>query len=297
MRNASTSRLACVVALVTVLAGCTSQPARIRPGATTLTAAAAALITRTGTYYQDELLFKRIENRLSDACMAAAGFTVTTTDLPRADEEWRPMRSERERDGYRLRSSADSEDTSPTAAYLRSLPPGRQEQFHTALLGPDADRAAITLRGGTEYSFPGSGCVADARGRIFGDPMQAARIDHLAQDYHNNGYLEAVKDPAYQRALSGWAGCMAAKGHPYASPQKAKESLAAEYGPDAPPTASPHEIEVALADADCAAQARVGETVEGLLRTYAEHLDATGIAELNALAVLRQDAARRAQGL
>ncbi|MFI5841867.1 hypothetical protein ACIA8K_19360 [Catenuloplanes sp. NPDC051500] len=286
-----TFRYARVAVLVMLLAGCAPQPART-PAGPALTAGAGDLISRTGTYYQDQDLLQRTENRLADGCLAAAGFTVDTTRPGSADEEWRPVLAERQAGGYRLRASQEAEAESPAGRYVRALPAERQDQFLAAMNG-DAQQA-ITLRDGQQFTFPSTGCLAEARTTVFGDPAQAARIDYLAQNYHNTAYLAAIAQPAYRTALTAWSACMRAEGHDFASPSAAKQSLAAEYPPDAPATASPHEIAVAVADAGCATRAGVPGTVESLLRDHAAGLDETGIAELNALADLRAQAVARA---
>lgn len=297
MPTASTIRSACAVVLALVLAGCSPQPAGSgRPGTDP---AAADLIARTGSYYQDQWLLDRTESRLADACMAARGFPVGTapSEPDRADEEWRPVLAERREVGYRLRESDRAETASPAARYVRGLSAQRRAQFQAALYGGPGDQAGITLHDGKRFTFTTRGCLADSRSRIYGDPAQAARVTYLPQDFHVNGYLTVRDQPAYRAVLAAWARCMAGRGHHYTSPAQAKQHLAAEYGHGSASVVARHEVAVAVADADCARQVGVAGTVESLLRDYAAALDPTDRGELDALAALRQQAVARARAL
>jgi hypothetical protein len=302
----------CAVALTLLLAGCHGQPAsadgggrrlpsgssRPVPVAATLDGRAAALVTRTGTYYSDEHALDAAESRLTHVCMATRGFDHPASAVsgpPSKDEEWRPDLAERQRIGYGLGVAGSDQSPESTDLYVQSLSQAEQEGYARALFGEPSDRSLIDLRNGKRLSFPTRGCLAGSRAQIYGDVVQAARAFFVPQDYVLALDGQVRQDADYRNVSLRWGVCMNRLGHSYPSPAEARKALAQEYRTADHTTWRRHEIEVAVADARCAREVHLPAVVESLLLRYARRLPAAEVEELNSIAALRAVAAERAR--
>ncbi|MEV1288725.1 hypothetical protein [Micromonospora sp. NPDC049679] len=286
---------ACAIALA-LLAGCSAeQPAGPAPATRPLDPTAADLVARAGSYYADEQVLQDAEATLVHRCMTTRGFR-RPPPAPAApvshDEEWRPDPAHRRTDGYGLARAGRGEPPDP---YFVALAPAHQERYQRELVGDMARRATLDLPSGPQLSYPTTGCLAESRAQLYGDVMEATRVTSVTQDLHNTVYLAAQADPEYRRTLARWADCMKRRGHPYGSPQQARNALAAERRSAAPTAAQRHEVAVAVADAECAAEVALPGTFESLLRRHAELLPEAQRAELNRLATSRAAALRHAR--
>ncbi|WP_327371256.1 hypothetical protein [Streptomyces sp. NBC_01217] len=305
-RYETLTRPAIVAALLLGLAGCAfaqpagrgDEPADNKPA---LGAAAVALLTKDDPYYADQQILQAAELKLSDRCMKQQGFRDPAVDEPAQidrDEDWRPDLQQRRIRGYRLGEADDKSASERSAdAYLRTLPARQRDRFHWALAGGPTDRAPLTLSSGQTFTFPTAGCIAESRGRLYGSPTTAARIEFIPQGHYVGLYFKAIEDTRYRRAIETWGGCMRGRGYPFATQAQARAQAAAAHKSSRQTAAAKQEIAIAVADAQCVGTAGLTRTVQGLLRGYARELPAAQAKELEELAAMRTDAVQRAENL
>jgi hypothetical protein len=283
-------------AVVLLLAGCAqARPAGGRPPRVTA-AALAALVARTGGYYTDQVALDTAEAARTDACMARHGFRYPTSGPATItrDEEWRPDLAERRTHGYGLAPTA-AEPAGAADAYLRGLPTADQRRFDRAMSG--TARGEIGLWDGERFTYGADGCLAGARAAIYGSAAAATAVFYLPQVVFNDLYQVARRDRGYTGALARWQGCMARSGHRYASPGAARQAFVAEYGRSPDPAAvRPREIAVAVADAGCATEAGLPDTVVRLVTRGLAGLPAAARDQLATAAACRAAAVRRIEG-
>lgn len=305
-RYETLTRPAIVAALLFGLAGCAFAQSAGRGDAAAakrpaLGAAAVALLTKDDPYYADQQILQAAELKLSDRCMRQQGFRDPAVDAPAQidrDEDWHPDLQQRRIRGYQL-GEADAKSTSESSAdvYLRTLSARERERFHRALAGGPSDRASLTLSSGQTFTFPTAGCVAESRGRLYGSPTTAARIEFIPQGHYVGLYFKAIEDTRYQRAIEVWGGCMQGRGYPFATQAQARAQAAAAHRSSSATAAVKQEIAIAVADAQCAGTAGLTRTVQGLLGRYARGLPAAQAKDLEELTALRTEAVRRAENL
>lgn len=305
-RYATLTRPAIVVAVLLGLAGCASAQSAGRGDDASdkepaLGTAAVALLTKDDSYYTDQQHLQTAELKLSDRCMRRQGFRDPALDAPAQidrDEDWRPDLEQRRIRGYRL-GEADGKPASESSAdaYLRTLSARQRERFQRALAGGPSDRAPLTISSGQTFTFPTAGCIAESRGRLYGSPITAARIEFVPQGLYVRLYFKAIEASRYRRAMEVWGDCMRGSGYPFATQAQARAQAAAAHESSSGTAARKQEIAVAVADARCAGTARLTQTVQGLLSDFAKDLPAAQAKELEELAALRTDAVRRADDL
>ncbi|MFD4689952.1 hypothetical protein [Streptomyces sp. NPDC058463] len=305
-RYANLTRPAIVAAMLFGLVGCAfAQPAgrgdAVAADKPALGAAAVALLTKGDAYYAEQQILQVAELKLSDRCMRQQGLRDPAVDAPAQidrDEDWHPDLQQRRIRGYQL-GKTDDKPTSESSAdvYLRTLSARERERFHQALAGGPSDQTPLTLSSGQTFTFPTAGCIAESRGRLYGSPTTAARIEFIPQGHYVGLYFKAIEDTRYHRAIEVWGGCMHGRGYPFATQAQARSQAAAAHKSSSATAAAKQEIAIAVADAQCAGTAGLTRTVQGLLRGYAKGLPAAQAKELEELAALRTEAVRRAEDL
>jgi len=300
--------VACAVAVTLVLAGCRGgDPAGTAPGELGAGGTAFELLTQSGSYHRQQHTLTVAEERLVGSCMAARGLAYPAeapVAVVASDEERSLRLEQRHREGYGLFQSfaADPADgqrsPSPVDRYVQRLSSEEQAAYMLELFGDERRRKGIRLARSGDVTFPGQGCVFESQSRIFGDIMTWARITYVTEDLNNKLTEWVVATSAYTEAMRGWGGCMAQRGHPYPSPGDAKDDLSARYTAEGTSDRlRRHEIAVAVADAECAAQGGIPRLVLSLKESHVGALSAEERRSLVELANAWSHAVTVAEGI
>ncbi|WP_190136541.1 hypothetical protein [Streptomyces longispororuber] len=189
------------------------------------------MVTRSGGWPRTQQTLDTALNELVHRCMARAGFTYPAArgPLPVAFDDASALVDlrRRERYGYGI-ASAPPGTGQPSAPYYTELDADRRRRFDLAFSGPpDAKKEVETGTGTVRVGV--RGCDAEARRELAGDVVSWARMYYTPQAL--NGRLDALvpRQPSYVAALARWRACMAERGHPFASPEKAHAELAAAF--------------------------------------------------------------------
>ncbi|HEU4348868.1 MAG TPA: hypothetical protein VFR35_13910, partial [Actinoplanes sp.] len=271
------------------------DPASTAPDRAQLAAGTAAfdLLTRSGSYRRNQHTLTVAEERLVGRCMAGKGLAYpaqppVASEL--SDEDQALDLDRRRRDGYGLYRSfaatpAEREQSpSPVDRYVRQLPADQQAAYLLALFGDERRYEGIQLPFSGEVTFPGEGCLFESQSRIYGDTMTWARITYVPEDLNNKLTDLVVASQPYAKALRAWSECMARQGHRYAHPKDAQDDIAARYAAEGPrEPLRRHEIEVAVADTECARQAGIPRL---LTSSKEDHLGALSAEEQRSLVEL-----------
>jgi hypothetical protein len=254
----------CAATLVIGLSGCADT-------SNTSSAQMLDLLTRTSSYSEQQHTLRIAEDALIDECMAAKGFryladrydsTSGTGAQSSLDLE------ERRRDGFGLfrahsgDTAAPKREISAAEQYVRRLSPERRAAYSRAMMGAGDARQTIGLPGGSTVSFPADGCLADARGRLFGDVLTWARVANVPETLDNRIAEQIGTDPAYVEALKAWRTCMRDRGYEYEEPVDSYRDLKERYQKEgSSQRLRAEEVAVAVADAECAQRARIPSAV------------------------------------
>ncbi|MFC8519656.1 hypothetical protein [Streptomyces sp. NPDC057257] len=262
---------ACLAVVIAAAAGC-STPAAPGPGAALNGPTDTGPLPRALTPAEDASLLYA-EDLIVHACMARSGLRFVAEPLaassrPAAEQRYGTADVTAARaHGYGYSETparqrrADSTSPDPNEVYQRTLSPGAQRAYETALYGTPGSRPQVELPDGQGLVIATEGCVAEARKRLYGDDLRGYLISqhvtanlegHIAQDVRNA--------KAYRSALGGWRTCMANRGFTFATPQDARQGgeTAAHKGGLAA------EIRVAAADAECGRDHRLLATAVAL---------------------------------
>lgn len=301
---ARTKRLAaCVVVLA--LAGCGPAGAEPSPDRMQL---AFELMTHTGSFHAGQAALDAAEHRLTGACMEKQGLVYTSETGPvdtRTDEEREIDLDNRRARGYGLSESlaqADGTDStveypSELDRYVAQLPERERKAYRQALFGDERDYQAIQIPHGGKTSFPGVGCVAEARAQLFGDVVSWARVAYIPQSFHAVLTRRASDDPGYATAMDEWRACLAARGYSFTTPDEAVDDVTKAYKRTGnTPETRQDEIAVAVADGECAREAHVPSRVLDLKRKYLHVLSNQERLALGAVADAWSDAVDVAKG-
>jgi hypothetical protein len=275
--------LACVrttVSAVTlaVVAGCTQQPASTAALAPDGRGQPRELSPR------EDLLLLAAEEALVSRCMAGNALTYTVTiptqDPPRriSPEPWYGLddvASARAK-GYGLDEGtprpAPPEPAAPAgdpnARLVERMPPAQQQAYSEALYGRPAERVLERLPSGATLIISVTGCVAEARRRLYGDVRGYLRAEYLVVNIHRPADRAARATSQYRQALDRWRTCMGRLGHGYGEPAAARAAMEARYdrSPRDRAAARAEERTVATADATCGRQSRLVATAKQMYR-------------------------------
>lgn len=168
------------------LTGCaTVHPHSAAPPAPVGTAGApaSALATRQA---QDRLL-KAAEQRLVADCLDAQGLALPPAPVSQA------------------RAPAAAPGPAPSDADTR---------LQTALFGRDPRELSHTLSTGHTVTANSDGCVAAARGALYGDQHRWFRAQVTVDNLRAEAHARMKDDPAHRAALDRWTRCAAPSGGP-----------------------------------------------------------------------------------
>jgi hypothetical protein len=293
-----------VAVLMSGLAGCAqARPAdppprsAVTPAAgTVLSDAALELAVRAEPYRDDQRLLVRAERESTRRCMAARGFDYPAPvgNPTGGDDPWRPDLDARRSHGYGFTDPGPSADSQ----YPPDLPVGKRADYARALSGDPDRRATLRLSSGPQFTFATTGCIAEGRIKLFGDVVGAARVAYVPQEAYNAMHGRIADDAGMHEAMQRWGACMTSRGYPYTSMSAARADVGRKSGAaGSSASARQFEIQVAVADGECALAAGVPELVDRAGRRYAAELAAEQRRDLNLAAELRAEGLRRARDL
>jgi hypothetical protein len=148
-------------------------------------------------------------------------------------------------------------------AYRAALAPADRARYDK-LKGTSGPQVEVVLPGGIVVSAAASGCVAEARERIYGSVKNFLTVFYLPQGALTD-LRNVEKETEVKEALARYEGCMKAAGYSVGFPQAARE-LAESYYRGRP---SPHnrpaarELQIATSDGRC-------RSSSGLSQAYAK---------------------------
>jgi hypothetical protein len=276
---------------VGLLSGCAhTQPESTPTGP--LFEAAVDMVTRSGSFPDQLWRVTTAEEKLTERCMRAAGFTWTGDTPPPTRHGAAEVLADARQHGYGM----SDDPPSPTAADKTRVAADEDPRLRIALLGPGNDLAQLAIDGHAAYQFPRTGCAARTHIAIYGSLETWARISYIPQEIDLTLSNQAQSDRRYQAALQQWRTCMATQHYAYASPADILDKLAARYRDDHEPLAQRRaaEITIAVQDATCDQEVGLTSTEDALRREHAQELSSSERAELIRLAGLFAQARQRA---
>jgi hypothetical protein len=150
---------------------------------------------------------------------------------------------------------------------------GHPAGYDRVLDGVASDLTQIQLPDGEKIVVARAGCEAESRQRLYGDLPTWAAVSITPQRLNLRIGPRVAKDPTLAAAIRRWQACMSRHGYRYPSPDAARSQLAADYRRlGTTPRTRRREIDVAVADGNCATQLHIPSTVLALRRNHADGL-------------------------
>jgi hypothetical protein len=272
-----------VAALTTATSSCDSPPKG--PDAARQTGKVRALTDA------EQLRISDAEQHLIKRCMNRQGFQFWEAERLSLEEsrtigyvddnvDWA------RRHGYGSRIEAKMEQarkTNSNVAYRKSLSTERRAAYDIALDGgPDAPVISAKIPGGGTIQKRVGGCVLRAETQLYGDVATRFRADKISMNLRPLYVPQVMRDKTFTAALKAWSRCMKQAGHPYPSPEAARQAARRQAAQGVPPDkAFEAERKLAVADATCTrntslraiGNAREAFYVNKLRDRYGEALD------------------------
>jgi hypothetical protein len=210
------------------------------------------------------------EQELTADCMRERGFQYRVVAAPREEDKEAPRFGTEDvakarSVGYAIdRSDSEHSHNVPTdanALYAQSLPPSRQQEFNVALFGAsDGPQGSVTLPNGQQIGFPLTGCLSDARKRLYGgDVNRFMTIDAFVNNLEGEVARRVRRNGEIIDSLKRWRACMRKRGLDFVDPNEAIETARADAS---------RERAIAVADATCARAADLVDIGRRMLRRY-----------------------------
>ncbi|WP_328501898.1 hypothetical protein OG828_20005 [Streptomyces sp. NBC_00457] len=265
MRRMFISACASVVIVAAATAGCGTEA---EPGGhgRELTAA-------------EEVVVRRAEQMLVKECMEEKGFKYWVGALPAVDDlkgdgafltdvGW----AKRHGYGSRLQKKAQNVHRDDrNNAYAKTLPREERARYSDTLLGSmSSGTLTAELPTGTTVQTSRDSCLADAKGRLYGDFETWFRAEKTATNLTPLYQSDLVKDRRFTAAVKQWSACMRAAGHDYADPPEAREKLPELTKGLSEEKAYAVEVGLAVAEATCANETPLARTARALDNEYRE---------------------------
>lgn len=226
---------------------------------------------------EDNELLHLAEQTLISRCMQERGFEYQVAPLPEDSFEAHPYGNDdvdRSRaNGYglgeRTRGQSSTGDldnsTDPNSQYVDSLPEPRRQAFTIALFGPPSGRQGhVGLPGGLEIGFPLEGCLADARQELYKDGEEFMSAVSIIDNLGTEVQTRVVAEKSYVKAREQWHDCMHQRGYDAERPADAVRLAISAYATGDAAEARLREIEIAVADAECAQRTALVKKAEQL---------------------------------
>jgi hypothetical protein len=271
------------------MAGCAvSRPSRpaVRPPVPAVAAAEATLAINVPSLRWDWYI-SRAEQALTAQCMRSRGFQYT----PPADG---PEPSEQTITAYALGRGypATYGVTQQSIASANPHDPGSSKpSYVSALEGPSAPTATLTLPGGGLVAYGTGGCLGLARQELLGSVRAYMESAYLPQMVRSEFSQFLSTYHPYLAALHGWQSCMRAEGRAFADPEAAIESVQAlALGGMNPAGLARRQTAIADTDVACDARSHLRSSTGQALTTYVRSLPAGILAQLSGIQSSREAA-------
>lgn len=188
----------------------------------------------------DEEQFAEDERRVQEllvACMAEQGFEYLPVEYPEpvedpayvAQQEMSPEEYASEY-GYGI-TTVDYEMTpeeenwvDPNQAIVEAMDDAERTAYETALYG-EMPEVVPGEEESVEYEGFGGGCQGEASEEVYGGGAEAAAINEELGPKWEELYERIEADPRIVEGNQGWAECMAAAGHDFATQEEAQNSI------------------------------------------------------------------------
>ncbi|MGP4010181.1 hypothetical protein [Streptomyces sp. 4N124] len=265
MRRMFSSACASVAIVAAATAGCTTAA---EPGGQ------ARELTEA-----EEVVVRRAEQMLVKECMEEKGFKYWVGALPTVDDlkgngSFLTDVGWAKRNGYGSRLHAKAQNIQrddPNSAYAETLSQQERVRYSDALLGsPSSGILTADLPAGGSIQTPRDSCLADAKGRLYGDFETWFRAEKTAANLTPLYAADLVKDQRFTGAVKKWSACMRAAGHDYAEPSQAREKLSELTRGLSEEKAYAVEVDLAVAEATCANETPLARTARTLETEYRE---------------------------
>ena len=278
----------------------------------------------TGTSSAEDQRFLALaEEELVKRCIELAGFKYVTYPPPSAPQSYQWGRDDVEAartGGYGLKadngpilitddgstgassstgggSANNSAPRDPNIKYMQSLPKDEQQRYWTTLMGnTEGPLVSTTFPNGGAYGVPTSGCISEARKRLYGSLQSYVQLTVGGMQIETGADKLVAADPTYVRASVAWQQCMKGKGYDFADIGAAySAALAARRAAPDPAAAKAAEIKIAVADAQCGRQSGIRRIGDALDTKYQEQLRAQNQGAVLAEAEATAEAVARAK--
>lgn len=225
----------------------------------------------------EKVQVRHAEQLLVKECMEAAGFRYWIAYLPTADQldgggylvtdvSWA------RRNGYGSRFSDRIDEiqrTDPNARYANGLPEHERARYSATLDGlSSGSMVTARLPGGRTVQASDSGCLAEAKGRLYGDFETWFQVEKIAENLSMTYVGKVLKDSRFVRALETWSTCMTSRGYDVADPPGARELLTRLTNGMTREESFAVEVELAVAEASCANATPLAETARAVRDEY-----------------------------
>ncbi|MDV5142920.1 hypothetical protein R1T08_00910 [Streptomyces sp. SBC-4] len=111
----------------------------------------------------------------------------------------------------------------------RARAPDEDRTLQAALFGAGPRELSVTLATGATVTAHEDGCLAAARGRLYGDPRRWFRAQVTVDNLRAEAQARMRDDPAHQEALARWTRCVTPPDRPRpASPDPAVATRCAQ---------------------------------------------------------------------
>jgi hypothetical protein len=258
------------------------------------------------TYYSPDqrALLRAAEERLLVGCMARKGFSYRPQTASAAGDPG-PMDvspyalvdpAQARVNGFGIISAAL--DDGNGAASVSAEPSGAG--WSDALEGTASHRVQIALPDGQGYFYNSDSCLSSVDGYLYGAGYQT--LYDSFQVWTNQVVARVLADPRYQAAQRRWAACMKAARTPYSSLSgptatvyQELDAIGADHG--RLQAAIRSELRLAVVDAACQQQARLGQVVAAVQDEMQSAVLGKNTSEVGELLALRRKALTRAASL
>ncbi|MGN9781275.1 hypothetical protein ACTMTF_07605 [Nonomuraea sp. ZG12] len=257
--------------------------------------------TQTKTQTERDML-DRAEQLLLRDCMRKHGFKVWMTPpdntMPQSlqfpyvltDIDWA------KKHGYggdlQERAAALAE-ADPNKRYFQGLSKQARAAARAALNGPAPVGLEAKVPLGGTMRRSDRGCVSEAERLLYGDLRTWYRVTKVTEQLRPLRAGKVLEDAGYKAGLAEWSACMRGRGHDYARPAAARGAMLG--GADRHDRAE--EIRTAVAEATCARDTGLTDTVRRLDARYERDLVARYRSDIKAKRDLELAALPRAAAI
>jgi hypothetical protein len=158
----------------------------------------------------------------------------------------------------------------PSVTYPNALPEQERIRYSRALDGDFDDVISVELPSGGTTRTPREGCYAEARERLYGDYPTWFRVKKTVTGLTPLYVPRILRDERLVTAVKAWSRCMNESGNPFGSPDEIRQKRDSLVKGMNASQAQSAEVELAVAEAECARKTSLGETARSLEGEYRE---------------------------